>query len=63
MQVLIQEVWRVAQDCISYKFPDDADAAGPHLNFSGKEARVQTIVFSFFWYFFSEATTKQSNIT
>lgn len=48
MQVLIQEVWRAAQDCISYKFPDDADAVGPHLNFSGKEARVQTIVFPFF---------------
>lgn len=48
MQVPVEEVWGAARDCISHKFPDDAGAAGPHLNFSGKEARVQTVVFPVF---------------
>ena len=47
MQVLIQEVWGGAQDCMSYKLPGDATSAGAHLNFGGKEARVQTIVVPF----------------
>lgn len=52
MQFPIQEVWGGAQDStFPVSSPGDAtDAAGSHLNFHGKEAGVQTIVFPFSWY-------------
>lgn len=59
MQSLIQEVWGGAQYCMSCKPPGDATSAGTQLHFSGKEARIQALVFPFLWYFASEATAKQ----
>lgn len=31
--------------CISYRLPGGADTSGPHLDFTGKEASVQTFSF------------------
>ena len=61
MQILIQEVLGGPQDCMSCKPPGNATSAGTQLHYSGKEARIQAIVFPFLWYFPSEATAKQQH--
>lgn len=45
MQILIQDIGVGTKICISYRLLGDPDTSGPHLNFTGKEASVQTFSF------------------